>query len=67
VPNSILEAIRKGVWDFEPDQIEDDQFDPTEAMPGTNAKLEVLARRIEKGLPLWHSADRTDYDSNDES
>lgn len=29
----------------------------TEAGPGSQAKIEVLARRVELGLPLWHEDD----------
>jgi len=57
-PRSVLEAIKMGLWDFEPPEVESKQFDSTEAMPGTKAKLEVLARRVQRGLPLWHPGDR---------
>lgn len=30
---------------------------PTKAEPGTSAKVKVLAKRAEKGLPLWHPDD----------
>jgi len=62
VSRSILDAIKEGFWDFEPEEIDDNQFDSTGAMPGTDEKLEILAERLKKGLPLWHSSDRTDYD-----
>ncbi|MEX0938431.1 MAG: hypothetical protein WDZ59_11275 [Pirellulales bacterium] len=62
MPNSVLDAIRMGLWDFEPDDVDDEQFDSTTAMPGTGEKLQILARRIQEGLPLWHVHDRTDYD-----
>jgi hypothetical protein len=58
VPRSVLEAIKMGYWDFEPPEVESGQFASTEAMPGTRAKLEVLAQRAESGLPLWHPDDR---------
>jgi hypothetical protein len=62
MPHSVLEAIRSGVWDFEPaDQLNND-FSATEAMPGTDAKLSVLAERVRRGLPLWHPSDRQEYD-----
>lgn len=63
--NNILEAIRSGKWDFEPDDVDDSTFDPTSAMPGTDEKLEILAARARAGLPLWNSNDRTDYDEGD--
>ena len=59
---SVLEAIKQGVWDFEPEVVEEKRFDATRAMPGTDEKLEVLAQRVRAGLPLWHGRDRTDYD-----
>ena len=62
VHRSILDAIKEGLWDYEPEEIDDSQFDSTRAMPGTDEKLEILADRVERGLPLWHSSDRTDYD-----
>jgi hypothetical protein len=30
---------------------------PTAAQPGTKEKVEVLRRRAEQGLPLWHPED----------
>jgi hypothetical protein len=62
VAKSVLEAIKLGIWDYEPEQIEERRFAATRAMPGTDEKLEVLAQRIRAGLPLWHHEDRRDYD-----
>jgi hypothetical protein len=59
---SVLEAIKMGLWDFEPEDVESDQFDCTDAMPGTTEKLQVLANRVQRGLPLWHPGDREDLD-----
>ena len=59
---SVLEAIKLGIWDYEPDSVEERRFAATRAMPGTDEKLEVLAARIRAGLPLWHNKDRRDYD-----
>jgi len=36
-------------------------FVSTSAAPGSDEKIEVLQRRIELGLPLWHRDDRTDF------
>ena len=58
MPRSVLEAIKMGLWDFEPPEVSSSKFDCTEAMPGTKAKLTVLAQRVESGLPLWHPEDR---------
>ncbi len=59
---SVLEAIKMGIWDFEPDEHESEEYDPTGAMPGTVEKLSVLSERIRQGLPLWHPNDRLAYD-----
>jgi len=66
VPRSVLEAIKMGMWDYEPDKVQEGAFRATRAMPGTNEKLEVLAARVAAGLPLWHGNDRTDYDDEEE-
>lgn len=36
-------------------------FCPTDAPAGSPEKIEILRRRIELGLPLWHDEDRVDY------
>ena len=65
MPHSVIEAIKSGLWDYEPaiDMDSDDDFSATEALPGTDAKLEVLATRVESGLPLWHPSDRLTFDA----
>ena len=60
--NSILDAIREGQWDFEPEQRAPQQFRATGAMPGSKNKLHIMAERVRLGMPLWHPSDRTDYD-----
>ena len=65
MPNSVLEAIRMGIWDFEPEDVEDSRYDSTLAMPGTDEKVDVIARRVRNGLPLWHTKDRMDYDEGE--
>ena len=63
VPQSVLDAIRMGVWDYEPEnQVRASEFDSTQALPGTDEKLSVLASRLASGLPLWHPSDRRSYD-----
>ena len=62
VTKSVLEAIKMGIWDFEPREPGEIQYDATRALPGTVEKLDVLAERVERGLPLWHPADRRTYD-----
>ena len=63
--NSVLEAIKQGLWDFEPTDIEGQEFRATKAMPGTTDKLSVLAERVRLGLPLWHPSDRQEYDEDE--
>ena len=63
MPKSVLEAIKMGLWDFEPPEVACDLFDPADAMPGTKEKLGVLAARVARGLPLWHDSDREDVEA----
>jgi hypothetical protein len=62
---SVVDAIKDGLWDFEPNCQDENEFDSTEAMPGTTEKLQVLATRIRAGLPLWHPSDRRSYDNSE--
>jgi hypothetical protein len=66
VSRSVLEAIKQGEWDFEPNSQQVVNLKATAAMPGTNEKLDVLAERLRQGLPLWHPADRRSYDDGEE-
>ena len=65
---SVLEAIRQGQWDFEPDftsrefNSSDKKFRSTLALPGTDEKVAALANRVLLGLPLWHPEDRRTFD-----
>jgi hypothetical protein len=58
VPRSILEAIQQGLWDYEPQPEAQPNYASTDALPGTRKKLDVLAERLQSGLPLWHPHDR---------
>jgi hypothetical protein len=60
MPQTVLEAIKLGLWDFEPHQVEAAHFEACTSMPGTADKLTVLAERVRRGLPLWHPSDRQD-------
>lgn len=55
---SILDAIKLGVWDFEPSPMSPEQYGATAAEPGSLEKLDVLAERLAQGKPLWHPEDR---------
>ena len=63
MPKSVLEAIKMGIWDFEPSEVEYSKFNASDAMPGTREKLGMLAERAKKGLPLWHVHDRNDVEA----
>ncbi|MEZ6092824.1 MAG: hypothetical protein R3C03_01105 [Pirellulaceae bacterium] len=63
--DSVLEAIRNGQWDYEPEYISEEQFDQTKALPGSEEKVAILAERAKAGLPLWHSRDRQSYDDSE--
>ena len=66
MPISVIEAVKMGIWDFEPDDQDASAFKATKAMPGTDEKLDVIAERVRQGLPLWHPSDRRNYDAADE-
>jgi hypothetical protein len=63
VPKSVLDAIKMGLWDYEPPEVEFSRFLASDAMPGTREKLQALAERVENGLPLWHAQDRNDIET----
>ena len=67
MPESVLEAIRHGQWDFEPTEMNEDEYLSTAALPGSNEKITMLAERAEEGLPLWHPDDRRCYDDTDDA
>lgn len=62
---SILDAIKEGDWTFEPAEVPEDSFESTSALPGSEEKVDELAKRALNGLPLWHSADRKTFDQTD--
>ena len=62
VANSVLDAIKMGIWDYEPENTETEEYNATAALPGTDEKLDILAQRVQDGLPLWHPRDRRNYE-----
>jgi hypothetical protein len=62
VPRSVLEAVKMGDWNFEPPAVDSREYSWTEAMPGTQEKVDILAERARSGLPLWHPRDRFEVD-----
>ena len=67
MPESVLDAIRQGQWDFEPKDVESNDYNSTSALPGSNEKIDALASRALEGLPLWHPEDRQSYDDSEEA
>ncbi len=58
---NVFEAILEFGHDEDFIPRESSEFLPTEAPAGSSEKLDVLARRIQQGVPLWHPDDRQDY------
>lgn len=67
MPESVLDAIRQGQWDFEPETVQQSDYDSTAALPGSPEKIKELADRAEEGLPLWHPEDRRSYDDTEDA
>ncbi|MGI9519728.1 MAG: hypothetical protein ACR2NP_21925 [Pirellulaceae bacterium] len=59
--NNVFEAILKYGHDEDFVPRDGDGFDCTDAPAGSDAKIEALRKRVERGQPLWHNADREDY------
>jgi hypothetical protein len=58
---NVFEAILESGHDEDFVPVESDDFEPTDAPAGSRRKLEILAERVQRGLPLWHPMDRSDY------
>ena len=58
---NVFEAILETGHDEDFVPCENDEFDATDAPAGSKAKLDILAKRVLQGLPLWHPEDRSDY------
>lgn len=65
--DSVLDAIRNGQWDFEPETVEANEFESTHSLPGSEDKIKMLADRAKEGLPLWHPEDRRSYDDSEQA
>ncbi len=59
--NNVFEAILKYGHDEDFMPVDSDEFEPTDAPAGSEEKIDILRRRVEFGLPLWHNHDRVDY------
>jgi hypothetical protein len=58
---NVFEAIIERGHDEDFSPKETAEFVPTSAPAGSTEKLDILARRVLLGLPLWHPEDRPDY------
>jgi hypothetical protein len=58
---NVFEAILECGHDEDFVPVETEEFSPTDAPAGSRTKLDILAERVRKGLPLWHPEDRSDY------
>jgi hypothetical protein len=58
---NVFDAILKHGHDEEFEPVMDDNFSATDAPAGSDDKIEALRRRVELGMPLWHTEDRKDY------
>ncbi len=61
-PSTVLDAIDMKHWTFEPSEVDAEDFEACRSLPGTAAKLTILAERVRRGLPLWHPSDCRDCD-----
>jgi len=59
--SNVFEAILKYGHDEDFVPHEKDDFSPTDAPAGSQDKIDVLRRRVEEGMPMWHNEDRFDY------
>ena len=58
---NVFEAILNNGHDENFSSEESDEFSATNAPAGSEDKIEIMRRRIESGVPLWHGHDRVDY------
>ena len=58
---NVFEAILECGHDEDFVPVETDDFLATDAPAGSRTKLDILAERVQKGQPLWHCEDRSDY------
>ena len=58
---NVFEAILEYGHDEDFVPTESDEFNSTDAPAGSDAKIEILRKRVLEGMPLWHEEDRQDY------
>jgi hypothetical protein len=63
----VIDAIKQGDLTFEPANRAATDTQATVALPGTAEKIDVLAKRLAEGEPLFHPRDRVTYDQAEEA
>ena len=58
---NVFEAILECGHDEDFVPVENEEFSATDAPAGCRRKLDILAERVARGVPLWHPEDRCDY------
>lgn len=58
---NVFEAILECGHDEDFNPTESEDFRQTDAPAGSKAKIDMLAERVLRGVPLWHPEDRSDY------
>ena len=58
---NVFEAILECGHDEDFSPAETEGFAGTDAPAGSRAKIDILAKRVMQGQPLWHTSDRSDY------
>jgi hypothetical protein len=58
---NVFDAILESGHDEDFAPAESNDFAATDAPAGSRAKIDILAERVLRGLPLWHNNDRSDY------
>ena len=66
--NSILEAVKMGLWDFLPHTVDDRELEASDGVPGTREKLDILAEHLRRDRrPIWPVDDCLDEDCPDQN
>ena len=58
---NVFEAILKYGHDEDFKPVSTGAFKPTNEPAGSKSKIELMRERVERGLPLWHEEDRSEY------
>ena len=50
--NSILEAVKMGLWEFLPHTVDFSELEAPDSIPGSREKLDVLAEHLLRDVPV---------------